>query len=170
MDQLLRRVAAIQGGAAAAGLLLISGLVVVAVIARYLLHAPLAWSEEGSKLVLMVTVYLGTAAVSLHGDHLRADIFGESLSPGVRRVREILVETLMAAMLGLLAVHTALFAARISKVGQITAALSVPQWLLIAAFAVGIGLMVLAHLVRIVALLRGGALPTKSVAAGDPRA
>lgn len=170
MNRLLRSVAAVQGWTAAGGLLLISVLVVVAVIARYLLHAPLAWSEEGSKLALMLTVYLGTASVSFHGDHLRADIFGESLSPGVRRVREIAVEAVMAVMLALVAVHTALFAARISEVGQITAALSVPQWLLIAAFSVGIGLMVVAHLVRIVALVRGTPLPTKSVLADEPPA
>lgn len=169
MGQLLRGVAAVQGGAAAAGLLLISGLVVASVVARYVLQAPLAWSEEGSKLALMLTVYLGTASVSLHGDHLRADVFGEMLSPAVRRVREVLVETLMAVMLGLVAVHTVLFAARIREVGQITAALSIPQWVLIAAFSVGIGLMVFAHLVRIMALLRGSALPTKSAPSEEAR-
>lgn len=165
MGRLLRGLAAVQEWTAAAGLVLISALVVVAVVARYVLQAPLAWSEEGSKLTLMLVVYFGTGAISFHGDHLRADIFGESLSPSVLRLREIIVEGLMAALFALIAYHAAMFASRIREVGQITAALAIPQWLLIALFAVGMGAMVLSHVYRLAALVRDQPLPRKSAIA-----
>jgi TRAP-type C4-dicarboxylate transport system permease small subunit len=155
MRQFLNGLAVMQEWLAAAGLLLITGLVVIAVIFRYWLQAPLAWAEEGSKLTLMFVVYFGTGAVAFRGQHLRADVFGESLPPAVLRIREIVVEALLAGMLGALAIQVALFANRIRPVGQVTAALEIPQWAIVGSFSIGMLLMVMSHVYRLVGHLRG---------------
>ncbi len=155
MRRFLNGLAVVQEWLAAAGLLLITGLVVIAVIFRYWLHSPLAWAEEASKLTLMLVVYFGTGVVAFRGQHLRADVFGELLPPAVLRAREIVVEGLLAGMLGVLAIQIALFADRIRPVGQVTAALELPQWAIVGSFSIGVLLTVVSHLYRLVAHLRG---------------
>jgi|GEM_PF-1751255 len=155
----LTRLADFQGWFGAAGLAMIASLVVIAVIFRYWIQAPLAWAEELSKLTLMIVVYFGTGAVAFHGQMLRADIFGEFLPKKWLHYREIALEATMAFMFGLLAVQVFIFANNIRAFGQVTAALEIPQWTIVGLFSIGIALLTIMHVYRLYALVRGYDLP-----------
>lgn len=51
---------------------------------RYLLGAPLIWSEELAKLFLVWMVFLGAAAVAFDGRHLDVDVLFKALPPAIR--------------------------------------------------------------------------------------
>ncbi len=66
---------------------LIVGILFAAIVAltiaqvgfRYLLGAPLIWSEELSKLLLVWMVFLGAAAIAFDGKHLDVDVVFKAL-------------------------------------------------------------------------------------------
>lgn len=51
---------------------------------RYLLDAPLIWSEELAKLFLVWMVFLGAAVVAFDGKHLDVDVAFKALPPAGR--------------------------------------------------------------------------------------
>lgn len=71
---------------------LIVGILFAAIVAltiaqvgfRYLLGAPLIWSEELAKLLLVWMVFLGAAAVAFDGKHLDVDVVFKALPPAAR--------------------------------------------------------------------------------------
>ncbi len=65
------------------------------------------------------------------------------------------MEGLLAGSLGVVAIQIVLFADRIRPVGQVTAALEIPQWAIVGTFSIGFLLMAVSHLYRLVAHLRG---------------
>ena len=127
--------------------------VLLGVFFRYVLFYSLPWTEEITKFLLMWMVYFGTGAVAIHGDHLRADLFSNVLSPGILKLRNVLFELIQAVLLGIVVVEALKLVFRIKAFGQVTPVLGIPQWIMIFTFAIGLILIVLMHLYRAIAYL-----------------
>lgn len=148
------RLARLEEGFGAAALLGISAIVLVSVFCRYVLFLSIPWAEELTKYLMMWMVYFGTGAVAWRGDHLKADLFGPGLPKAVQKVRDVLFQVILMVLLGYLAVETIGFVNRIRPFNQVSAVLSIPQWFMMATFAVGLLLMVIMHFCRISIMLR----------------
>jgi len=154
MNKFFDTLAKVEHYFAAACLIAISLIVVVAVLFRYVFFNSIPWSEELTKFLMMWMVYFGVAAVSLNGEHLRADLFGTYLSRKAAIWREIIFDALAMVLLAIVTVQAGIFSASIKPVSQISTVLHIPQWLMIASFTLGLGLLVLVHLYRIILLTR----------------
>lgn len=133
----------------------ISAVIFIGVLTRYVFQTPIAWIEEVSKFLLMFLVYLGIAAVSARGDHLTGDILGALVANNKKfsKIRSIIFEALQAVLMAILAVQTYIFAFKIKPFGQVSAALAMPQWLMILIFAIGITMVLPIHIFRILSQL-----------------
>lgn len=63
----------------------------VAVFARYLFGAPIAWTEEVSGLLMIWIVMIGAIACEAERKHLTIDLLETALAPPLRRALVILV-------------------------------------------------------------------------------
>lgn len=154
MNKFFDTLAKVEHYFAAACLIAISLIIIAAVIFRYVFFNSIPWSEELTKFLMMWMVYFGVAAVSRNGEHLRADLFGAYLSKKATLWRDIVFEALAAILLAIVTVEAGIFSASIKPFSQVSTVLQVPQWLMIASFTVGLGLMVLVHVYRIVQLAK----------------
>ena len=92
---------------AVAGLLLAADLVVVccSVVARYGLNAPIEWSDDVARGLMVALSFFGAAAAVSRGESLGVAFFVERARPGVRRVAEAWAALLTAVAAGFIAVH-----------------------------------------------------------------
>jgi TRAP-type C4-dicarboxylate transport system permease small subunit len=68
--------------AGGSGLLLtILGTMGAQVVARYVFHAPISWSEEWARFALIWLAFLSAAFVMAEGRHIAVDVVSARLSP-----------------------------------------------------------------------------------------
>lgn len=154
LTKFANRLMKLEEGLAAAALLGIFVIILVSVLCRYVLLVSIPWSEELTKYLMMWMVYFGTGAVSWRGEHLQADLFGPSLPKALRKARDVFFQVILMVLLGYLAVETIGFVNRIRPFNQVSTVLRIPQWFMIATFAVGLLLMTIMHFCRIYIMLR----------------
>lgn len=79
-------------------LLVITALACMQVFNRYVMEAPLTWTEEFAQLLLVWAVMLGAAAGIKRGGHLRVDFLVSRLPSVPRRVLVVLINALVFAV------------------------------------------------------------------------
>jgi C4-dicarboxylate transporter DctQ subunit len=146
--------AKIQEAIAGLAILIISLLVFVAVLGRYIFAYSIPWNEELSQYLLMLMVYLGTGAVSWRGEHLQADLFGPHMRKGLRKTRDVIFELVMLGLCVYIAIQTFAFAGRIRPINQVSATLRIPHSITIIFYGVGLILMAIMHFFRVWLALR----------------
>lgn len=65
-------------------------IVLLGVFFRYVLSAPLTWSEEAARYLNIWSVFLGAAVAVYYADHLRVDILDRYVSSWSQRSRSLL--------------------------------------------------------------------------------
>jgi tripartite ATP-independent transporter DctM subunit len=82
---------------AVAGLLLVADLLVVSasVVYRYVLEAPLVWSDDVARALLLGVSFLGAAAALARGENAGVAYFADRLKPATRRVVDAIVAVLI---------------------------------------------------------------------------
>src|SRR5437764_10062010 len=82
---------------ALAGLLLVADLAVVSasVVCRYVLEAPLVWSDDVARALLLGVSFLGAAAALARGENAGVSFFADRLPPTTRRVVDAIVAVLI---------------------------------------------------------------------------
>jgi TRAP-type C4-dicarboxylate transport system permease small subunit len=120
----LSAVAALEG---LCGLLvaIIAVLVFAQVIARYLLNASLAWSEEATRLLFIYLTFFGFVVAVQTGRNLHVDLLVGRLPVGPRRWMRILVHLVSAVFLAVVAWQGASLVQQVS--GQRTPALQLSK-------------------------------------------
>lgn len=110
------------------------------VIARYVFHSPIAWTDELASLLFLWVGLLGSALAFHRGEHMRLSFVIDRLSPNVRPQ----VETfgLVVALVFLVALAAPAFNFAVHEHVITTPALGIPNSLRVAALPVGIGLMI----------------------------
>ncbi|WP_102224786.1 TRAP transporter small permease [Acidimangrovimonas sediminis] len=76
---------------------------VAAVIARYVLGAPLQWTEEMSGLLMIWIVFIGAIACEMEDAHLHIDVVTNALRGRLRGALEIVVGFASVGLLGWMA-------------------------------------------------------------------
>jgi len=136
--------------------LLLSG-----VVARYLLHAPLVWSDELASILFLWLSMLGAVVALQRGEHMRMTAFVAKASPGTRAFLETFAIAAALAFLLLIAMPAYEYASEEAVI--VTPALEISNAWRAFALPIGVGLMALICAVRL--LRAGSARHVASVAA-----
>jgi TRAP-type C4-dicarboxylate transport system permease small subunit len=146
--------------AAAAGLaalsLLLIFLVMMAQMGLRALGVQLPAADDVSAYLCVSTTFFALAATFKRGELIRVGMALDRLGPGARRVAELVALALAAAMVGYVVFWTAqdtLFSWEIEEMSQGTVA--IPIWVPKLAMPIGAGLLLVAVVDELVAVLRG---------------
>lgn len=77
------------------GLLLMTGIVVVQVFARYVLNDSPVWAEQAALLLMIWYVFIAAAAGVREGFHIRIAVIAESFPQGLQRWIRLLMQLLI---------------------------------------------------------------------------
>jgi tripartite ATP-independent transporter DctM subunit len=134
---------------AVAALILVAEICILGagVTARYVLHAPLVWSDELASILFLWLSMLGAVIALRRGEHMRMTGVVTRVSPAARALLEALAMTAAIALLLLILPHAIDYAQEESFIT--TPALEISGAWRAAALPIGIGLMLLAALFRL---------------------
>lgn len=133
-----------------AALLVLAEIVVLltGVTSRYVLHAPLVWSDELASILFLWLAMLGAVVALRRGEHMRMTALVGMASPGVRAFLEVIAIAAPLAFLVLVIGPAVEFAQ--DEAFITTPALEIPNSWRAAALPVGTGLMLLVACLRLV--------------------
>ncbi|GGH20523.1 ABC transporter permease [Alsobacter metallidurans] len=145
--------------AAAALLVLEIGILLAGVLARYVFHRPLVWSDELASILFLWLSMLGAVVALRRGEHMRMTGLVSRVGRKARELLETLAITASLAFL-VLVIHPAMEYAQ-DEAFIVTPALEISNAWRASALPVGLGLMLVAGAAR---LLRLGSLRTTATA------
>lgn len=141
----------------------------IQVVSRFVFSNSLSWSEELARYLFIWLIFLCLGAVTLRGEHVAIDIVTDRLPPGVRRVCEQVCLVVAFGINAVLLVAGLQIAYVLLDLGQTSAALALPMWLVYAALPVGMLLALIRGVQASVELWRSPAgEPAPEAAAGSP--
>ncbi len=158
-DELPRGAAAEWAGRAHAALgrllgvpvaLLVAAEIVVllaGVVARYVFHHPLIWSDEVASILFLWLAMLGSAVAFQRGEHMRMTAVVGKLSPSRRAFLDVLATAAALAFLALILPHAWEYA--VEEAMMRTPALDIQNSWRVAAMAAGFGAMALLAVLRL---------------------
>ena len=155
LRRLLDGLYAVSAGLAALSLLGIF-LVMMAQVALREMQRQLPGADDISAYLCVATTFFALAATFRRGELIRVGMVLDRLGPGPRRVAEALVLALAGVIVGAIAWFTwqdMLFSLEIEEVAQGTVAF--PLWVPKLAMPIGAGLLLVAILDELAAVLRG---------------
>jgi TRAP-type C4-dicarboxylate transport system permease small subunit len=129
---------------------LMTCLVIMNVILRYVFNSGLSWSEESCRFLFIWVTFLGAILANdagLHGEHMRMDFIVEMFHGIPRKIVEVIALLLVLAMLGVL------FVGGIELVQgtwpMLTSALRIPKGAVYLCAPIGFGYMFIQTLVKL---------------------
>lgn len=146
MQKFLEKATGIGTWIAAVSLFMLTLLIVIGIVFRFVFFQSLPWAIELSQFLLMWMVYLGTAAVSLKRDHIAADIIGPMLTERGKQVRNIVSEIIITVILAILVIRVVPYTVNLSSTRNSSTVLRMPQFVMFITFIIGLALMDLTHL------------------------
>ena len=132
-----------------AALLVVAEIVILfaGVVARYVLHKPLIWSDELASILFLWLAMLGAAVAFRRGEHMRMTALVARASPGLRAFLDLVATAAALSFLVMIAWPSWEYAYEESYIT--TPALQIANIWRAAALLVGIGLMALFALIRL---------------------
>src|SRR3954466_12743639 len=136
-------------GEIAAALLVVAEIIVLlgGILARYVFHKPIVWSDELAGMLFLWLAMLGAVIAFQRGEHMRMTALVGMLQPRARAFLDVVALAAPLAFLALVLHPAYEFAA--DEVFVTTPALEIPNAWRAAALPVGIGLMLLVALLRL---------------------
>ena len=151
IGRLKHTVDALCGAIAATALFAIMALTLVDVSGRKLISTSVPGSLELTELLMVAVIFAGLPLVSLRGEHVVFDSLDPWLAPWLRRMQELLVDLLCAALLGGVAWLMWVKAGQMVQYGDTTAQLKIAQGPFVYLMSALCGLTALVHLVLVFA-------------------
>jgi TRAP-type C4-dicarboxylate transport system permease small subunit len=151
IGRLKHTVDALCGAIAATALFAIMALTLVDVSGRKLISTSVPGSLELTELLMVAVIFAGLPLVSLRGEHVVFDSLDPWLAPWLRRMQELLVDLLCAALLGGVAWLMWVKAGQMVQYGDTTAQLKIAQGPFVYLMSGLCGLTALVHLVLVFA-------------------
>ena len=138
-----RAIVGIETWAAGGLLIIVSGVVLLQVLMRYLFAQPNPWSEEVSRFCFIWLSLLGASLAVEKRSHFRFDQVVKKLEPGARRAVEVAASAVVL-LFALLLIGTGIALMDLTM-GERSAALDLPVALVYAAAPVS-GLLMVVHM------------------------
>jgi TRAP-type C4-dicarboxylate transport system permease small subunit len=136
-------------------LVVASGVLTYSVVTRYFLHLSTDWQDETAVFLIVGAVFMSAAAIQVRRGHVAIEAIVGLLSPGVNRVRMLLVDIASLAFCGFFAWKswTLLYEA-VEENFHSGSTWGPPLWIPYSLMTVGMTLLSLQILLQIVAQLR----------------
>lgn len=99
------------------------------VLFRFVLNLPLAWVEEISLYSMVWLCYFGCSLAIKKREHLKMEIITNFLKPKAKKIFDIISLVLFFAFAIFVLYHVTLLTADILSRGQVTAVLEIPKWI-----------------------------------------
>ncbi len=160
MTRLLRIAAILEGAAAtvvAAALALLTAVVIVEVIARYALNAPIIWSNEVATYLFIYGVFFGGSVALKRKELMDVQFIRERCPPRVRWVMGLLSHAVILGFTLIGTVYSCLLILTSYRTGTISPALEIPMLYVYLPIPVGFTLMGFFSLINLVRETRAGA-------------
>jgi len=122
------------------GVGLVSAMTVVLfaqVVARFIFHNSITWSEELARYLFIWMNFLLLGSVTLRARHLSIDLLEERLSGRSRRIHLYAVFAVSAIILAIFIYWGMDLTITQWQLGQVSAAMGLPKWIVYAALPVG---------------------------------
>src|SRR5690349_21207140 len=126
------------------------GVLLTAVVARYVFHRPIVWSNELASILFLWLAMLGSVVAFQRGEHMRMTALVDKVPPSVRAFLDVVAICAALAFLLLVIEPAFEFAAEESFIT--TPALEIPNVWRAAALPVGMGFMILSAALRLAEL------------------
>ncbi len=133
--------------AVALALIVVVGLTLAQIFFRFVLNAPLIWSEELSRLLVVWMTFIGAAVVCWDGRHLNIDVLFGILPAAAKQIVRVINAVISIALLVIL-VEPTMRLVEIENFAEL-GALELPSGIVRLPVAVGAVLMVLAIALRL---------------------
>jgi TRAP-type C4-dicarboxylate transport system permease small subunit len=143
LKSLLELLCGVLAGSALFGIM---ALTLVDVSGRKLASTSLPGSLELTELLMVVVIFAGLPLVSLRGEHVVFDSIDPLLGRTLRRAQTLVIDLVVAALLGAMAALMWDKAAQMAGFGDTTAQLHIPQAPFVALMGVLLALTALVHL------------------------
>ena len=124
------------------------------VISRYVLGHSLSWSEELARYIFIWQIWLGSSYCVQKNRHIRIDIFTHKLPKGAKNVFETFVAIVSIAFLIFLTFKGIKIVQMVSRMGQTSAALTLPMSYIYACIPVSCILMMIRYIEHIIKMFR----------------
>lgn len=124
------------------------GVLFSGVVARYVFHQPIIWSDEFASILFLWLSMLGAVVALRRGEHMRMTAMVDSLSPRGGALMETIAIAASLAFLGLIAHPAWEYASEEAFI--VTPALEISNVWRAAAIPVGVALMIVVALLRLV--------------------
>lgn len=147
---------------AAVSLLVIAGVNVANVVARYLFSSPFAWAEELMIYLMILIVFAGCVSATWHQIHIRIDLLIERLGPAARAMANGFVTVVGVGALIMIARASLGTIERLYRFDQRSLALEAPLWIPQSLVLVGLAIVAVLMVVRLV-------VPGREKHAADPQ-
>ncbi|TKW65869.1 MAG: TRAP transporter small permease [Paracoccus denitrificans] len=158
LNALLRRFATVVETVAAICLAVVTILIFVSAIGRYLFSAPIPDAFDISRLLLGLSIAWGYAVLGYRGGHICVDLLVETLPESPRRVVEVIAQAILLIFTSALAWK--LFDRVVSAYNstEATSDLRLPVWPFIGGIWLGIAVAVLTTLAGLILMVSGAPL------------
>jgi TRAP-type C4-dicarboxylate transport system permease small subunit len=124
------------------------------VVGRYVSGATLHGADEIEIYILIWIAFLGAAATSWRGQHLRMDILVNACPPMVRLAVSLLETAVMLAIALFVAVQSFRYVERIYLLGAVSDIARIPTWIPHSAIVISFAVIALIVIVRVVQKLK----------------
>jgi TRAP-type C4-dicarboxylate transport system permease small subunit len=141
----------------------------VNVIGRYVFGYALNGADEIEIYILIWIAFLGAAAVTWRGLHLRMDVLVNAFPAPLRFVVWLFETAVFLAVAGFVAWQSFKYVERIHALGAVSDIAHIPTWIPHSAIAVSFSLIVLIVLLRTTQRLLLPAVPRQSIPEGGPK-
>ena len=128
-------------------------------MARYFTDFAFVGGAELARYLMVWLTFLGSYLLVRVQRHIVVDLLATSLSPGLRRLLDVVVGIVGAAVLGYVAWLGGQLTSLIFSTGQMMSSLPIERGWIYLAVPVGCGLMSLAYGFQVLVLIVGGELP-----------
>lgn len=133
------------------------------VVGRYVFHLPIFWAEEVTIILIIWSVCLMSFRLTLFGEHLVTDILRPYLAPRAQAVLLFATTALGAVLSGFIVFYAYKVVEFVERLGQVTIVAEMPKSWAYSSILVCFAFVVLASVLRLLALLRGAPLSPRSL-------
>ena len=134
---------------------LMTAMMAVDVILRYVFNSPLSWGLEASQHMLLLVFVFGMLEAFRTSAHIRMDLFYRLFNPSIRRLVNILYSLLAVGVFILLAKKGWEEALFLKEINEVTQYIHMPIWMFYVVISLVGGLIVLFFMIRAIAVMRG---------------
>lgn len=136
------------------GLMAISAIVFINVIARYFFATSFSWSEELSRNIVIWITFLGVSSCARYDTHVKVDLLPNMLKGKGKKYHEVLVNSLMVLLSAYMAYISFSFMMVQYRGGNTSVAIAIPIWTIYLSTVVGFTFCVYVYARRVWNTLR----------------